>query len=116
MVQQANISQASAENSLKESEMKVEVLSAEVAALKTLVLTSTPSCPNPHLHPQISPRNNKEEYGGVFTRKHQRSPSHFNLKYGREASPPDSPSKEIRAPSSLGVDQVDCKEGYEVSF
>ncbi|XP_026672284.1 guanine nucleotide exchange factor for Rab-3A-like isoform X2 [Ceratina calcarata] len=28
--------------------------------------------------------------------KHRRSPSHFNLKYGRESSPPDSPLKEQR--------------------
>lgn len=53
MVREANIKQACAEKSLKESLMQVEVLSAEVAALKALVLTSTPSRPNPHLHPQI---------------------------------------------------------------
>ena len=33
--------------------MKVEGLETEVAALKTLVLTSTPSQPNKHLHPQV---------------------------------------------------------------
>ena len=33
--------------------MQVEVLQAEVSALKALVLTSTPSAPNPHLHPHI---------------------------------------------------------------
>lgn len=51
--------QAAAEKALKESRMQVEVLTAEVAALKTLVLTSTPSRPNPHLHPQI----NREDSG-----------------------------------------------------
>jgi hypothetical protein len=59
MVREANVRQATAERALKESEMQIEVLTAEVAALKTLVLTSTPSRPNPHLHPQIDPRGNR---------------------------------------------------------
>lgn len=61
MVRAANVKQAAAERSLKESQMQVEVLTAEVAALKTLVLTSTPSRPNPHLHPQIDPRASRSK-------------------------------------------------------
>ncbi len=53
MVRDANTRQAAAERSLAEARMQVEVLTAEVSALKTLVLTSTPAKPNPHLHPQI---------------------------------------------------------------
>lgn len=114
MVRDANEKQANAEKALKESEMKVDVLSAEVAALKTLVLTSTPSHPNPHLHPQIDPRGTKDE----FIKKHRRSPSHFNLKYGRENSPPGSPVKEeivqiasdFEARDGLEVDPVLHKE------
>lgn len=53
MVRDANTKQAAAERSLAEARMQVEVVTAEVAALKTLVLTSTPAKPNPHLHPQI---------------------------------------------------------------
>lgn len=96
MVREANEKQAAAEKALKESQMKVDVLTAEVAALKTLVLTSTPSHPNPHLHPQIDVRAKDEAAGvAIFTKKqHRRSPSHFNLKYGRENSPPSSPVKE----------------------
>lgn len=60
MVREANEKQAAAEKALKESQMKVDVLTAEVSALKTLVLTSTPSRPNPHLHPQIDPRGKEE--------------------------------------------------------
>nr|XP_023020402.1 guanine nucleotide exchange factor for Rab-3A-like [Leptinotarsa decemlineata] len=110
MVREANEKQASAEKALKESQMKVDVLTAEVAALKTLVLTSTPSSPNPHLHPQIG--NSKDDAAGValFTKKHRRSPSHFNLKYGRESSPPDSPVKEVVHFSC----EVESKEGLEV--
>lgn len=59
MVREANMRQATAERALKESQMQVEVLTAEVSALKTLVLTSTPSRPNPHLHPQIDSRGNR---------------------------------------------------------
>ncbi|CAL1675709.1 unnamed protein product [Lasius platythorax] len=102
MVREANVRQATAERLLEESRMKSEVLAAEVAALKTLVLTSTPSRPNPHLHPQIDMKgrlsNGEESQQGLFTKKHRRSPSHFNLKYGRENSPPDSPVKEQRLP------------------
>lgn len=56
MVRAANERQAAAEKAVRESYMQVDVLTAEVAALKTLVLTSTPSRPNPHLHPQIDPK------------------------------------------------------------
>lgn len=111
MVREANIRQAAAERTLHESRMQIEVLTAEVAALKALVLTSTPSRPNPHLHPQIA---NKDESGVLFARKHRRSPSHFNLKYGREASPPDSPVKEHGPPMSIGADVVENKDGLEV--
>ena len=46
--------QVSAEKVSVEANMKIEGLETEVAALKTLVLTSTPSQPNKHLHPQVS--------------------------------------------------------------
>lgn len=63
MVREANEKRAAAEKALNESQMKVDVLTAEVAALKTLVLTSTPSRPNPHLHPQIDVKAGKDEAG-----------------------------------------------------
>ena len=59
MVRDAMVKQVSAEKALVEANMKVDGLETEVAALKTLVLTSTPSQPNKHLHPQIDPKNNK---------------------------------------------------------
>lgn len=129
MVAKAKEKQAVAEKSLTESQMKVDVLTAEVLALKTLVLTSTPSRPNPHLHPQIG----KEENAGgivsvrniwlnflcfnlivinlkiiivgvnIFNKKHRRSPSHFNLKYGRENSPPESPVRSEKVAVAASV-------------
>lgn len=112
MVREANEKQAAAEKSVTESQMKVEVLTAEVAALKTLVLTSTPSRPNPHLHPQLG---KDEAAGGVnlFNRKHRRSPSHFNLKYGRENSPPESPVRDQQNPVQDSL-SVDVREPMEV--
>lgn len=110
MVREANQRAATAERLLEESRMKVEVLAAEVSALKTLVLTSTPAQPNPHLHPQIAQSTSDDNStGGLFAkRQHRRSPSHFNLKYGRENSPPDSPQ---RGDSSLPCDAA--KDAYE---
>ncbi|KAJ1529804.1 hypothetical protein ONE63_006549 [Megalurothrips usitatus] len=123
MVRDANTRQAAAERSLAESRMQVEVLTAEVAALKTLVLTSTPARPNPHLHPQIDKTKSCDDSGGGgLFRKHRRSPSHFNLKYGRENSPPESPVKENHSQSAptggcvqpVAQDQVEPKDGIEV--
>ncbi|XP_019712570.1 guanine nucleotide exchange factor for Rab-3A isoform X2 [Hippocampus comes] len=53
MVREANVKQAGAEKQLKEAQGKIDVLQAEVTALKSLVLTSTPSAPNRQLHPQL---------------------------------------------------------------
>ncbi|XP_035521339.1 guanine nucleotide exchange factor for Rab-3A isoform X4 [Morone saxatilis] len=53
MVHEANVKQAAAEKQLKEAQGKIDVLQAEVTALKALVLTSTPSSPNRQLHPQL---------------------------------------------------------------
>ncbi|XP_031420735.1 guanine nucleotide exchange factor for Rab-3A isoform X3 [Clupea harengus] len=53
MVREANVKQAASEKQLKEAQGKIDVLQAEVTALKTLVLTSTPSSPNRQLHPQL---------------------------------------------------------------
>lgn len=53
MVREANVKQATAEKQLKEAQGKIDVLQAEVTALKTLVLTSTPASPNRQLHPQL---------------------------------------------------------------
>lgn len=63
MVRDANVKQASAEKVAAEANMKVEGLETEVAALKTLVLTSTPSQPNKHLHPQLSDSKKKGSSG-----------------------------------------------------
>lgn len=59
MVREANMKQAASEKQLREAHGKIDMLQAEVSALKTLVITSTPSSPNRELHPQLqSPSKN----------------------------------------------------------
>lgn len=53
MVREANMKQAASEKQLKEARGKIDMLQAEVTALKTLVITSTPASPNRELHPQL---------------------------------------------------------------
>ncbi|XP_053282928.1 guanine nucleotide exchange factor for Rab-3A isoform X1 [Pleuronectes platessa] len=65
MVNEANVKQAAAEKQLKEAQGKIDVLQAEVTALKTLVLTSTPSSPNRQLHPQLQPSGARGAYKHV---------------------------------------------------
>lgn len=53
MVNEANMKQYIAEKKSKEAKGEIEALRTEVSALKSLVLTSTPSNPNPECHPQL---------------------------------------------------------------
>jgi len=65
----------------------VDVLQAEVNALKTLVITSTPSQPNAHLHPQLcssvssSNISNSNSNGLKLLGRHRRGASDCDLKY-----------------------------------
>ena len=59
MVRDANEKRMSTEKCLAEVPMKIDGLETEVTALKALVLTSTPSQPNHHLHPQLSNSSSK---------------------------------------------------------
>uniref|UniRef100_A0A8C5PX35 RAB3A interacting protein like 1 n=1 Tax=Leptobrachium leishanense TaxID=445787 RepID=A0A8C5PX35_9ANUR len=64
MVREANTKQAASEKQLQEAHGKIDMLQAEVTALKTLVITSTPSSPNRDLHPQLqSPSKNSLRKG-----------------------------------------------------
>ncbi|BFZ25216.1 hypothetical protein BsWGS_28255 [Bradybaena similaris] len=76
---EAALSEQLARKQLKEANEKIEVLSAEVTALKNLVLTSTPSSPNKHLHPQIDNSSKKDKGGKPFWKTHRRSTSHHQL-------------------------------------
>ncbi|XP_069479998.1 guanine nucleotide exchange factor for Rab-3A isoform X5 [Ambystoma mexicanum] len=70
MVREANTKQAVSEKQLKEAHGKIDMLQAEVTALKTLVITSTPSSPNREQHPQL-----KSPSKTVFRKGHVRNKS-----------------------------------------
>ncbi|XP_072448237.1 guanine nucleotide exchange factor for Rab-3A isoform X4 [Chiloscyllium punctatum] len=70
MVREANTKQATAEKQLREAQGKIDMLLAEVTALKTLVITSTPSSPNRELHPQLQSPSKV-----VFKKGHSRNKS-----------------------------------------
>ena len=59
MVNEAKDETALSNKLLNEANGKIDVLEAEVRALKELVITSTPSEPNKHLHPQLLNSNTK---------------------------------------------------------
>ena len=62
--------------------LQIDILQAEVTALKELVITSTPSAPNRHLHPQLEAIQKKKNSttGPVsYIRGHKRSTSHHNF-------------------------------------
>lgn len=106
MVQDANAKRSHVEKLLNEANQKIEVLQAEVTALKTLVLTSTPSTPNKHLHPQIDTSNNKKkESSRPFWKTHRRSTSHHE--FTKEAQ---QESDEVENGQNTEIDPVYFEE------
>jgi len=75
MVGDANEKRVSTEKCLAEANMKIDGLETEVTALKALVLTSTPSQPNRHLHPQLAKNSspNSRSKGGKDGHRRQGS-------------------------------------------
>ncbi|XP_061532054.1 guanine nucleotide exchange factor for Rab-3A isoform X1 [Phycodurus eques] len=98
MVREANVKQAGAEKQLKEAQGKIDVLQAEVTALKSLVLTSTPSSPNRQLHPQLQLPVNRQVGG------HNRNKSVSGVlpsPHGIDALPVQPVAKEDREMDSV---------------
>ncbi|XP_051236677.1 guanine nucleotide exchange factor for Rab-3A isoform X2 [Dicentrarchus labrax] len=102
MVHEANVKQAAAEKQLKEAQGKIDVLQAEVTALKALVLTSTPSSPNRQLHPQLQSSGTRGAYKHVG--------GHIRNKSASGAFPSSLGKPE---PSSVSVQPV-AKEDREM--
>lgn len=86
------------------SDSQIDVLQAEVTALKTLVLTSTPSSPNRQLHPQLQSPGTR----GAF--KH--GGGHIRNKSASGALPSSLGKPE---PSSVSIQPV-AKEEREVTW
>ncbi|XP_072322158.1 guanine nucleotide exchange factor for Rab-3A isoform X3 [Scyliorhinus torazame] len=97
MVREANTKQATAEKQLKEAQGKIDVLLAEVTALKTLVITSTPSSPNRELHPQLQ------------------SPSKAAFKKGHSRNKSLSSAMVTAATPNTQLQPI-CKDGREIDL
>jgi cell division protein FtsB len=69
MVNTARAEKAQAEKLLKEANGKIEVIQAEVKALKELVITSTPSAPNKHL--LQAHKNHQQTHNRQLSLNHQ---------------------------------------------
>ncbi|XP_029438449.1 guanine nucleotide exchange factor for Rab-3A isoform X1 [Rhinatrema bivittatum] len=93
MVREANVKQAASEKQLREARGKIDMLQAEVTALKTLVITSTPSSPNRELHPQLQSPSKM-----VFRKGHARNQSTSSaiVAPSNQNPPPEPVCKENR--------------------
>lgn len=80
MVSAAKMKEISSEKCLKEAQMQMDGLQAEVTALKALLITSTPSRPNLG---GIAGNANSSNGISIFKKQHKRYPSHNQLQYGR---------------------------------
>ncbi|XP_043373569.1 guanine nucleotide exchange factor for Rab-3A isoform X7 [Dermochelys coriacea] len=100
MVRDANTKQAASEKQLREARGKIDMLQAEVTALKTLVITSTPSSPNRELHPQLQ------------------SPSKAVFRKGHGRNKSTSSAVVAAASQSLPLESVsnECKEVDSILF
>ncbi|XP_060745695.1 rab-3A-interacting protein isoform X2 [Tachysurus vachellii] len=96
MVREANVKQANAEKQLKEALGKIDVLQAEVAALKTLVLSTSPTSPCKEL-----PSGSKVP----FKKGHARNKSTSSAMLGSQ--------QELSAPQPI---IRDCKEVDSILF
>ncbi|XP_026562518.1 guanine nucleotide exchange factor for Rab-3A isoform X5 [Pseudonaja textilis] len=99
MVREANTKQAASEKQLREAQGKIDMLQAEVTALKTLVITSTPSSPNRELHPQLqSPTKT------AFRKGHGRNKSTSStgaMTVAGQSAPQESVNSEFKELSEL---------------
>lgn len=115
MVQDANIKRMHSEKRLIEAQQQIEVLQAEVVALKQLVLTSTPSSPNKHLHPQIaatmSMEKEKPKSSKPFWKTHRRSTSHHE--FTKEARQEVEAQQEAKADRCKEIDSTIYEEFVE---
>ncbi|XP_036432312.1 guanine nucleotide exchange factor for Rab-3A isoform X3 [Colossoma macropomum] len=112
MVREANVKQAAAEKQLKEAQGKIDVLQAEVSALKTLVLTSTPSSPNRQLHPQLQSTGSRATLSrpGGHTRNKSATLSLPHLQQEPPSAPPPTNREDKELDSVLFAEFLSWKE------
>uniref|UniRef100_A0A3P8PML6 GDP/GTP exchange factor Sec2 N-terminal domain-containing protein n=1 Tax=Astatotilapia calliptera TaxID=8154 RepID=A0A3P8PML6_ASTCA len=108
MVRDANVKQAASEKQLKEAQGKIDVLQAEVTALKTLVLTSTPSSPNRQLHPQLQSSGTRGSYKSHIRNKS--ASGAFPLSPSPDLNPIENLWRELKMDSILFAEFLMWKE------
>lgn len=89
MVHEAKDETAQSNKLLNEANGKIDVLEAEVHALKALVLTSTPSEPNKHLHPHLLLSSANAKNSQNFQHQASHSGSSNNLFLQQQFSTPN---------------------------
>ncbi|CAH1800300.1 unnamed protein product [Owenia fusiformis] len=102
MVQDANVKRMHAEKLLKEAQAKVDILQAEVEALKSLVITSTPSNPNKHLQHLGHQRRRSDDTRFINLTKKSSTHHDFRKISAQQIETPPSPTQQ--------VDQKETKE------
>ncbi|XP_069079322.1 guanine nucleotide exchange factor for Rab-3A isoform X2 [Pleurodeles waltl] len=103
MVREANTKQAASEKQLKEAQGKIDMLQAEVTALKTLVITSTPSSPNREQHPQLQSPSKTSFRKGHIRNKSTSSAIGTNNSPSPPLEPISKESREIGVPPLLSL-------------
>nr|XP_056708135.1 guanine nucleotide exchange factor for Rab-3A isoform X1 [Euleptes europaea] len=103
MVREANTKQAASEKQLREARGKIDMLQAEVTALKTLVITSTPSSPNRELHPQLQSPSKTAFRKGHGRNKSTSSTVVTATSQGTPSEPAGSEFKESGVPTLLSL-------------
>ncbi|XP_045430003.1 guanine nucleotide exchange factor for Rab-3A isoform X7 [Pipistrellus kuhlii] len=104
MVREANTKQAASEKQLKEARGKIDMLQAEVTALKTLVITSTPASPNRELHPQLlSPAKAGPRKGHLRHKSTSSALCPLACPAAGHILPPDKEGREPRLPPLLSL-------------
>jgi len=104
MVSEAKMKEISSEKCLKEAQMQMEGLQAEVAALKALLITSTPSRPNLGGHSSAGGSSSSGNGISIFKKQHKRFPSHTQLQYGRTETETEKEKEKLRDAKPIETD------------
>lgn len=113
MVYDANVSRSKCEKELQEANMKIDVLQAEVHALKELVLTSTPSKPNVHLHPQLSINESSTNQTPIKNVKSLLGRSHSASRLLFRRSPSNNELSTLHLPNLPNESNSNAQNGHD---
>ena len=110
MVHEAKDETAQSNKLLNEANGKIDVLEAEVQALKALVLTSTPSEPNKHLYPHLS--NSTKHSNNFLQVNHNNSLSNSSSSNNIHSTP----NKNLKSAHKRSPSYNDVAKNYQMNF